>query len=45
MRTNNPYGEMIDEPYKCEHCKSTHPCGTQATKAGTLMNINKYSIN
>ena len=42
--TNNPYGEILDELFKCEHCRLTHPNGTEATRNRTLMNINKYII-
>ena len=42
--TNNPYGQRMDELYKCDSCKSTHPEGTVATQVRTLMSINKYII-
>ena len=42
--TNNPYGESIDGLYKCEPCTPTKPDGTVATRARTLMNLNKYMI-
>ena len=42
--TSNPYGERMDELYKCEHCRLTQPNGTEATRARTVMNINKYII-
>ena len=40
--TNNPHGEQMDEPYKCEHCISTHPNGTIAYQARTLINVKSY---
>ena len=42
--TNDPYGERMDELYKCNSCESSHPEGTEATQVRTLMSINKYII-
>ena len=42
--TNNPYGETLEDLYKCENCRPTKPDGTEASRARTLMNLNKYMI-
>ena len=42
--TNNPYGERMDELFKCLPCQSTKTNGTEATRARTLMNLKKYII-
>ena len=43
-KTNDPFGERMEELYKCEHCISNKPEGTAATKQITLMNISKYIV-
>ena len=40
--SNNPLGEKMDELYKCQHCISTHPNGTIAYQARTLIKVNRY---
>ena len=39
--TSNPYGEIMDEPYACEHCC---PIRTTASRARTLMNVKECMI-
>ena len=40
----NRFGDKMDELYKCENCKYSHPEGTIATNGRTLTNFNKYLI-
>ena len=40
----NRFGDKMDELYKCEHCKYSHPDGTLATQGRTVMNLKKYLI-
>ena len=42
--TNTPNGQRMDEPYQCVPCRMSHPNGTDAIQARTLMNLSKYMI-
>ena len=42
--TTSIHGQSMDELFKCENCVLTHPNGTAAVQARTLINIRKYMV-